>query len=717
MTAKIRAHFSASLVAVALALSACPSPGPGGGGGETRENRTYTFHVLAGVSMGAIGAAFNAGHGDNHERLDALISLGGPIDVAFFLGGVERSQLGGFCPLSELEKAAEADAKDGGNRLDDPTALTHCAGPVPPGIAYELEQHFNHWAYTGNGGDFGRDSYLNMFHDLTLALGNPFYFNEDSPVFPSPEISRANFTSDLCRNPVRVKGFYNREYNPQAKYDAITFCDGEEDRVLYCDAGRILVDRCSGLTPEQFCAERGGKVAVAHKGRSADADVWWASRGTYHPCIAHDRPAIFGLALDLNGNGRRDYHEPILINSRERFEDVGADGCPDEREDGRGGCCPDGASGCAAGADPNGDNFDLVENPLGTERNRIWDPGEPFDDHGLDGVPGTGDFGEADERYTEGPNRERYLAHDFRRRYFRMTPQQRRSIDLYVDGGLRDVFNFGLSGDHLHSAARALSPQDSRRYLSFLELPPRPGENFSGGYDPEKVDYAKVGRNVFVRYGREAATPSEVRSGDGGHVGTVPELLARFYTFIKWMSHRWDLVLGPSEPSREKSRRFQETFFSEALQAPRSFGLALPPGYDVFTDRRYPVLVVGHGYGQSAGDMTDLNLVFDTLMLEGKIRDMIIVYPSGRCCFINPHDGHKDCRDADDDGVEFERANPARSRPAYRMECHRGNFYVNRQGYEVGDETRYGDSLFELMDYVDRHYRVLEPVTVPIPEE
>ena len=59
---------------------------------------------------------------------------------------------------------------------------------------------------------------------------------------------------------------------------------------------------------------------------------------------------------DTNGNGAFDYPESVL--------DTGDDNCFDEFEDGQGGCTAQGASG-----DPNGDNYDSVSNPSGTEGN------------------------------------------------------------------------------------------------------------------------------------------------------------------------------------------------------------------------------------------------------------------------------------------------------------------------------------------------------------
>lgn len=693
--------------------------------GPKLTQRNFTFKALGGVSMGAIGASFNVGFEDNHQKVDALVALGGPMDVGYFMGGLERSQLGGFCPLERLEAVAREDAENGSNRLNDPNEpeLADCSQRVPGGVAYELEQNFNHWYFEDSGGDFSRDSYLDLFHDLALAMGNPFYWNPDSPVYPHPDVNEESIAGDLCKNPVVIKGLHHKEYNPEGKYDVVTFCDGDEPQLLFCNnEERTLVDRCSEKSAKDFCLELGADSATPVKVASkADKEIWYPNRGRYQPCIEHSTPMIFTLALDLNGNGKRDYHEPVLIFSRERFEDVGEDGCPDEREDGKGGCCPDGVLWCAGEGveDPNGDNFDLLKNPLGTEGNRVWDPGEPFEDCGLDGVCGTGDFGEGNGKYDYGPNFQRFMDHDFRQSYLQMNEQERHDIAFYGDGGIRDIFNFGLSADHMHSAMRALSPSDSFRYLGFSELPLLPDRIPSAGFNPEAVDFSKVGRNVFVRYGDPDAPLSRQWSGDGSHVGTPDQAAYRFLTHLPWLSQRWSQVLGEPEsllhvvePEGSPKRARLETYFSEVLNAPRQFGISLPPDYYANPDRRYPVLFFGHGYGMGISDMMAASVLDQDYMMRGVYHPMIVVYPGGTCCYEDPRDQSRDCRERDDEGVALKNPNPDTGRPAFVAECLRGNFYVNRQGYGKGDTSRYGDAIFELMDYVDKNFRTLEPVTV-----
>lgn len=694
----MRPHLlSAALLCAALACVDTKEEAP--------RTRTYTFHSLAGMSMGAIGTGFLIGKDDNHERVDSVAMLGGPIDATYFLAGIERMQMGGFCPLERLEALANTEPE----ALNDPAALD-CTVAAEP-IGYEHRQSYNRWAYTNNGADFDRSQYLQIFYDLSLAFGNPLYHNEASGLFPSPEVTLAEFErADICTNPVTLQGFFNKEYNPEGKYPVITFCDGEEP-VLYCDdEQKTPVDYCElrekGWSAQQFCQDRGGTKALQAGPASKDnPDLYFASKGAFDPCYEHRTPVSFALAVDLNGNGRRDFHEPVIANSRERFSDVGTDGCANEHEDGRGGCTAQGATG-----DPNGDDFDFVLNPLGTEGNFIHDEGEPFEDTGLDGVAGTGDFGEGNGRYDEGSTRQRMLDEDFRRRYLRLTDAQRLSLDVYADGGIRDVFNFGFSADMLMCGVRAKSPDGAGRFLSFTDIPRADGQPWEdGNYAAYQADIAALGRNVFVRYGDPDATTAQIRSGEGDHVGTYAQVMGRMLTYFRWLSERWTPALG--EPQFEQGTGSWEAkwYQSEALGGPRDFSIALPPGYDLpeNAERRYPVLFLLHGYGMEPVDMQPVNVVLHDMMATGLLHPFIVVYPSGKCCYVRD-DGARDCRQHDDEGRSL------LTHPDYRAECKRGSFFHDRIGIEPGDSARYGTHVFELMDHVDRHYRVLEPRTVEL---
>jgi hypothetical protein len=692
-----------AIAAAALAAAACKAPPELCPRPPDRiAERNYTFRAVAGVSMGAMGAAsVAAGH---PELFDALGAMGGPLDAAYLLDYIERMHLGGFCSLSELTAALAA-----GKDLNDPGALD-CDGPRPPLVEFEHRQSLNEWKFTRNGGTFDRSAYLDIFLDLSLAIGNPLYYNPDSPVFP-PGLTRADFDrEDFCANPVVVKGLYNAEYNPEGRYDAITFCDGEEE-VLYCSGGTCAdkpVDYCASASAGAQCEACGGVLKEAGERESENPDLFYREKGRYDPCYPHHEKVSFALAVDLNGNKKRDYHEPVIINGHERWDDVGWDGCPDAREDGGGGCLSADRSGGAA--DPNKDNYDALTNPAGTEGNWLREESEPYRDDGLDGVPGTGDYGEGDKKFTESPNRASAFARDFRTHFRTWSPERRGAMDIYLDGGIRDVFNLGVTTTQVHGMVNACAVGGSHFYSAFDQMPPQEGESWEPNFDPFLVDYARLPRNLFVRYGKPDANAREVRAGEGDQVGTPLQILYRFVTFFKWLSVRWDLPLGPATPTAGVGNRFEEVWRSEALGADRVYAVATPPGYDDAENaqKRYPVVYFMHGYGQEPGQIADLNIVLDALMNSGAMRDMIIVYPSGRCCFDHPTRG-RSC-------IEYEGAERTPLKDlGYVRECARGTFYIDRRGYTGADATRYEASLLELIQRVDASYRTLAPRTVKLP--
>jgi enterochelin esterase-like enzyme len=69
---------------------------------------------------------------------------------------------------------------------------------------------------------------------------------------------------------------------------------------------------------------------------------------------------------------------------------------------------------------------------------------------------------------------------------------------------------------------------------------------------------------------------------------------------------------------------------SKTLGVKRPLRLYLPPGYS--TARKYPVLYLQHGLGNTSTEWTQrarAPIIADNLIAEGKMRPMIIVFPSG----------------------------------------------------------------------------------------
>lgn len=701
----MRASFLALFLFVACGKTENPPP----------QTIHTTYRIMSGVSMGATGAA--ALGFTRPEKFDGVAVLGGPLDGAYFTRMIDKFQTGGFCTLAELEAILAADPA----KLNDPVEIAKCA-KREPALKWEHSQDFNHWHYTANGTSAQRDTYMNMFTDITLAYGN---FGTENPesAFAPPGVPSARLKdppADYCSNPVRVKNLYNAEYNPAGKYDAITFCDGQP-KLFVCNMTGERVDFCSDpankVTPlpvametafaSTFCAAKGGSREA---NKNDDRAFFYANAGEVDPCREATRPFTLALAYDLNGNGRRDYGEPIVKNSHERWDDVGVDGCPDAKEDGQGGCTASGATG-----DPNHDNYDPDTNALGTQDDWLREDGEAYRDDGLDGVPGTGDVGEGNGKFDLAAGVTRFLAHDGRANLRKLDPSARARLSVLVDGGIRDVFNLGVMSRHLFAFVKAIrGTTPVGEYRDFIEIPGMKDRR-TGTFNPWNALWAtKVPRDVEVLYGKDNPTPDDILEGEGDHVGTPGEAVNRFNTMFNWAAATWPHLERPATPfggATASERQRVESFDSAALGAKWEYALALPPGYDAAenADKRYPMVLMLHGYGMSPKDFMGTALITDSYVTDTdvKFRPMIMVFPNGRCCYVNSITGAKDCRETDENGVDIDNAGPG-----WKRECQSGSFYVNRSGYDSTDQSKYGDAMFELMEHIDSKYRTLKPADV-----
>ncbi|MFH1810787.1 MAG: DUF4215 domain-containing protein [Pseudomonadota bacterium] len=413
----------------------------------------------------------------------------------------------------------------------------------------------------------------------------------------------------------------------------------------------------------------------------------------------HNIPIEFSVAVDYNGNGRRDYGEPVIDNSEERYDDVGVDGCASPQEDGQGGC-GGGAYNPTTNPDPNGDDYDYMANTLGTEHSFRYDDGEPYRDDGLDGVPATGDYGEGDGLYSQNP----YLAHALeqspRRKLQTMSDVEFNRLDWWMDAGLRDFINSAQVTNNLYGTLKAREPSSR----TFDGEPSVPGWRQNSSFWFLELDYAPsvIGKNAYLRYGDPSVCPGvDEVFGSGNHVGPGDQVLDRLYTMLTFASARMpggdfsyinadiDQLGGPSGEIKDFARL--ERFYSTAISRDLDFGLVLPPNYYLEPDARFPVAYFMHGQGMDAEGLVISGIVFFTNMKESFLphrvaenrsdwQKMILIFADGEC---GPTD------------------------------CYTGNFYMNFQGLPEG--RQYEDAFIELMRHVDATYRTKQPAMIPQP--
>lgn len=594
--------------------------------GEPIERR-FAYRAIAGISMGA-GAAASLGI-THHEAFDFIMPLGGAVDWVYLLDYITQRLTGGFC------------------RHDQGGGLGAWCGLPEPTQQFEHAVSYLNWYYQDSGGRFDRDEYGKLFQDMAFAYGNPLMYNPESPYLPPgvpfdellrPAAQRcaAECRGDRCPPPETFtipSGFYDDEYNPDGSLPVILFCDGED-----------------GLPYGKF------------DGR-----------------VPHDEPSEIVLAVDLDGNGRRDLYEPVIRNMYEPFGDIGCDGVSSRDEPGY---------DAITNPDPNGDDYDWYRNPLGTEGNWMYDGfrrcagdgAEPYVDAGLDGVPGTlqhddggYDWGEGNGRFDYNPNYARTIEASGGLKYLELSPEARARIQVWTDGGVRDLFNFATAANHWMGRLQA-GGQNVMVYDDFPRILP-PG--VVGPYLPSvrALDpFGELGQSVLMRYGTPHIDDRTVReTNDGEHVGTTFQALNRFMTMYDWVHNRWEHLSYP--PSGPGASRTETVFFhSERFGKTFRYAISLPPGYDAgaATDERYPVVLLLHGYGQSPEDLPGTGALLSEMMGRGLWARSLIVSPDGSC---GRHDLFQcnDGIDNDRDGT-VDAGNDAEQRVSCRRhdECSRG---------------------------------------------
>jgi len=604
------------------------------GAGEPR-TETFGWNAIMGVSMG--GNASMAIALRHPDRFDAFADMGGEPgpSMTYTLNMVYDYVYGGFC-----------DAASG--KL----------GAVCPNAArwpeqFEVASDFEHMLYQAGDGvglTLNRSLYMKGTRDMARAFKNPALYNPANAYAP-PGVDFSYFAtapSTRCASPVTLTGFYDRRFNPNGDKPVVTFCDGGDSSAL-------------GL-------------------------------GVFDPSLPQTDPAELVLAVDLNGNGKRDSGEPVLTQPYEPFSDVGSDGLADVDEPGY---------DPVTNPDPDGDDYHYLRNPAGTEGNGIRDPGEPFEDVGLDGVAGTcqvgsgsncWDYGEGNGTWDMSPNIATWYANDFRTELAALTAAQRDHMSMWFDAGIRDFLNNSVSTNRAVGEA-----------LGDFALPFAVYDNFGGlvtgatqdTYDFTEVPWTDLPKHGYLRYGDPDASADEISAGDGRHVGTANEIIYRIETAFAYLDKR--MPDGDRDDTLDGGQALMDqSFTSPSTGRVSQFAMFLPPGYGLpeNANRTYPVVYILHGYGQQPDDLVAIaaviaNHMISTEPLATRLQKFIMVFPDGRC---RPGSS----------GVPV---------PPGGDGCEEGTFYVNAP---LGGTAQSETEILELMDYVSQNYRTKPASTATV---
>lgn len=681
--------------------------------GAATRSRRLTHRAVIGVSMGGAGTAqFGLRH---HNLFDVVAPLGGPIDWTWLADHLSENHVGGFRPIKPGTKLEDipltpASCKTTADCKPDEECFGVVTEPAKDGACrfmpvsdepYEHSSSFNAWwaefPRTGNGGNFDRNEYVQIFRDLSLMFGNPNGYNpeqlnlpagvdpkhqsqtgdhannacsvyidplEDDPNEATQQELWSQCAKERCKYHQTFSSYYDDEFNPDGTFPVITFCDGASQQ--------------EALSP------------------------WantWVDAG-------NNQPMEVALAVDYNGNGKRDELEPVVRAGHEPWDDVGTDGKPSSLESGYG----------PSDLDPSGDDYDAQYNPTGSEGNHRFEAGEPYRDFGLDGVDATSkspyDHGEGDGKFTAAPGLQRmwdYDPHSIVAGWpsavaVPLDDAALSRIDFWTDGGTRDLFNCAVAARNL--TGTFLGRGRATAFYSDFNMPLGLDPAVPNGYNPGQVAYDEMPGAVFMRYGHDEPSAKQVEDGSGQHVGTANEVTARLQSALYFIGSRWPdapRALSPSSSDDpvegvDPCQIIGNCNFNFAASDGRTgpVAISLPPGYahkDLQTTR-YPVIYMLHGYGMKPEDL-QASIVFLKNWMNGstdsqhrRLKKAILVYVDGRCRAPLGKDGEG------------------------HAECIRGSFFTDSIRPDGPQMDKWW---LELMGEIDKRYRTMGESTVDWP--
>jgi enterochelin esterase-like enzyme len=429
-----------------------------------------------------------------------------------------------------------------------------------------------------------RDARVTMVQDLVLAFGNPLLHH------PDPE--RQYLAIDA--EPATLLA--DDEWGTlEAPTDRRGFLDGGDGN----DNGQRETDEVPVLPTEVALLARGTAEQVA------------GSPGT----------DVGGRALvDLDGDGRYDTGDGIVVNAFESF------------------------------ADTDGDD--------------VYEPeaGETFQDDGLDGAPGTGDFGEGNGVFDYDPDRARWLAEDPTSRLAARAAADIARQRIYLDVGTEDEFGFLAHYENLVAIlqGKGLTVGIEDGFGGNCVDLPDPDDQFLlvrypaghvgfASVDPDDLfsddpcGEATVWERIVSMIGfLEESFPDGVYVDDVFPLGATRSAIetARLHAEpprrMRITGGRADTAVVPDRQDLDPTGDVVEaTIDTPALQIA---GGAIPTG-DVVVyrppaffdadDERFPIVYFLGGYGQKPSDFERIQILLDGLVLSGQLQNMYFAFLPG----------------------------------------------------------------------------------------
>ncbi len=431
--------------------------------------------------------------------------------------------------------------------------------------------------------------------EIPRAVGSDFTFDHLAP-YPDRD-SRASMVQDLV---IALGNPYLHNPDPDHLYLA---SDSEPAHIMQDDqfgAFTTLADPRGFLNGGDTNQDGLRQVDEAP---TTPVDVLLMAGGTLERIAGVHGTLVGGReTVDLNGDGVYDVGDGIVVNLSEPF------------------------------TDGNG--------------NHVFEPslGETFTDAGLDGVPGTGDFGEGNGQFDYDPDRATFIAQDPLTRLNGRSAADISTQRIYMDVGERDEFGFSKHYDHVVAALRAkgltVTVQDG--FSSNCLAVEHPDEQF-----------------LLVRYpgghiGIEKVDNDDLFNGD--FCGPIL-VWQRILTLLGYLDGSFpDGVRGPGNvdsgsfdppgfdppdfkpPSvdlpgiRLSGEMVSATIDSPALGAgakSRDVLVYRPPAFFNNKGDSFPVVYYLVGYGQTPDDYARMKDLLDVLIVTGQIQNMSVAFLPG----------------------------------------------------------------------------------------
>lgn len=316
-------------------------------------------------------------------------------------------------------------------------------------------------------------------------------------------------------------------------------------------------------------------------------DVLLAARGSLHGIAGVDGTVLGDRALaDLDGDGVFDVGDDIVVNFSEPFTDANGNG--------------------------------------------VFEPdlGETFADVGLDGVAGTGDFGEGNGVFDYDPDRAHWLAEDPLSRLAGLSAAQIATQRIYMDVGTKDEFGFAQHYANLVAVLQAKG----------LTV------KIDDGFPSNCTDLPKLNAPLrLVRYdaghvGFQSVDPGDLLNGNPCGDATVWQRIVNLIAFLN--ESFADGVFGVGgkildltnpDPTGDIVRGELPSpalAISGGAVPMRPILVYRPPAF-FRGDSHFPIAYFLGGYGQEPDDFRQIQILLDALILDGQLQNMFLAFLPG----------------------------------------------------------------------------------------